>query len=147
MAGLFDAIFGPVPEEKKPVGKPGLLRPSFVKRPSTNVEQWFDVTALWNHVKTQYKSASRSGKAEIPVVQITHPGIDEGRAASETAYFFSKQKDIAGMDSRTAWDRVLGPFLDEVEEVLNAHKPKDLEGILKFDVAPDSSLTLFYVER
>jgi hypothetical protein len=51
------------------------------------------------------------------------------------------------VDSRSAWDRVLGPFLDDVEAALNEAKPKEIQGRLRFDVAKDSSLTLFYVDR
>lgn len=139
----LDIFFAPGPEEKPKEAKAGLLRPGFVRRPVVKIEDWFDSAALWEYVKTE----RRKGPSPLPVVQITHPGLDEGRAAYETAYFFGKQKEIANMDTRGAWDRVLGPFLDDVEEALNARKPKEVEGRLRFDVAPDSSLTLFYVER
>jgi hypothetical protein len=146
MAGsIFDVMFSSGEAEEKPKGQQGLLRPSFVKRSGINVSQWFEIEPLWEHVKAHVKDAPRGRRIELPLVQITHPGLDEARAAYETAYFFDKVKEISNLDTKAAWDRVLLPFLDEVEETLNAKKPKELPGRLRFDVAPDSSLTLFYM--
>jgi hypothetical protein len=149
MPSAFDVMFGPEPEEKpKPgPGKPGLFRPSFVKRTTRNVEQWFDIAELWSYVKEEIKNIPEGTRVDIPVAQITNPGLSEEKAARETAQFFAMMPAISGMDARRAWDTVLGPFLDEVEEALNAKRPKELTGKLKFDVAPDSSVMLFYVER
>lgn len=149
MAGsIFDVMFGPEPEEpKKVVQQPGLLRPSFVKRSAVNVEQWFDPPALWEYVKEKRRGVPHGVAVEIPVAQITHTGLDEATAVNEIAYFFGKQRDIQGVDSRAALDRILTPFLDDIEEALNAKRPQGLVGRLRFDVAPDSSLTLFYIEK
>jgi hypothetical protein len=147
-SSIFDDLFGPEPEEpKKVVQQPGLLRPSFVKRSSINIDQWFDPAQLWDYVREKRKGVPHGVPVEIPVAQITHPGLDEPRAVDEIAYFFGKQRDIAGMDTRAALDRILTPFLDDIEEALNVKRPKELGGRLRFDVAPDSSLTLFYIEK
>jgi hypothetical protein len=147
MADAFDFMFGPIPEEKPKVEKAAFSRPSFVKRSRIDVDQWFDVGDLWKHVKESLKKTTSSGRIEIPVVQITHPGLSEDQAASEAAYFFGKERDILNVDARTAWDRILGPFLDEVEEALNSKKPEGMGGKLHFDVGRDSSVTLFYIDR
>lgn len=148
MPDIFDDLFGPKPQDKPKAAPPakGMLRPSFVKKAVINVDQWFDIDALWEYVKTQMKTAPRGSKIELPVAQITHPGLDEASAAIETARFFGKERDIEGLDSKMAWNR-LTPTLDDIEEVLNNKKPSDLRGRLRFDVAPDSSLTLFYVDK
>jgi hypothetical protein len=87
------------------------------------------------------------GRVEIPMLAITAPGVSEDEAAYETAAYFGKTRDIDRFDGREAWNRVLIPFLDAVEEALNEKKPEDLVGKLRFDVAPDQSLTLFYIEK
>lgn len=148
MAGsdsAFNKMFGPTPQAKS-APKAGLLRPSFVRKPTRNVDAWFDADALWAHVSMEARK-SRGEELELPLVQITHPRLDSARAAEEAAYFFGVQKDVVGVDERTAWERVLTPILDDVEETLNAKRPPELRGKLRFDVAPDSSLTLFYLDK
>lgn len=146
MPSLVELMTG-IPEDE-PAGRgKGIAKPSFVKRHKVNVDTWFDVDGLWKEVQKAVGKAYSFGKIEIPVLQITHPGVTTEEAAYETAAFFGKEGDISRFDAQDAWNRMLIPFLDAVEETLNEKKPKELGGKLRFDVAEDQSLTLFYIDK
>jgi hypothetical protein len=142
-ADVHRVLFG-IPEPSVPVApsRPGALtRPAFEKRERADPNKYFDMAALWEHIRNLRKDPAFRGGA--PIVQITGPIQDPLGSALETAAYF-KLDPMRVRAAMEPWRDMLDPFLMELMTALNATKPGDVPGGLRFERAGDLSFWLVY---
>lgn len=148
--GQWEQMFGqPVPVGRgaaKPTTPQMPTQPGFI-RPSVNIEKYFDVNALFEHIKGVKKSPTWKPPTTAPLVSLAEPTTDDFLRSIQVGRFFNLPDGEINRYGANAWRYMILPFIQKVEQALNLKKPEDLPGSFKFDFASDGSFGLGYIEQ
>lgn len=138
-------------EERKPTEatRTEILRPEFRRRMVTlDANEYWDLDRMWNHVaETRRNPIYRGGPFIVDAV--TMPNPDLRVQVGESIEFFrippSVYQNLSSVDE--VLKTVLLPFIEQVEQSINAYKPYVVPGGIRFEMTPDGSLVLTYYDR
>lgn len=121
-------------------------QPGFI-RPSVDVGKYFDLNALFEHIKSVKKSPTWKPPTTAPLVSLAEPTTDDFLRSIHVGRFFNLPDGEINRYGANAWRYMILPFIQKVEQALNLKKPADLPGSFKFDFASDGSFGLGYIEQ
>lgn len=130
----------------RPAGPPAWVRPS------VDPSQFFDMKALFDHIRSQRQSAGWRAGTYVPLYPLARPTKDALQAASEVGRFFKLSDAEISRYGERAWQYIVEPFVRELERAMNLAKPTEIPGafrlgFFRFDPASaDESFGLAYVE-
>jgi hypothetical protein len=105
----------------------------------------FDLPELWEGLRSVRSNPRFRG--HYGVGEISREGRTQAERAIDTAEFFKIPEDVLRRyRPETLWVQWAEPFLKTVEDELNAAKPRDIPGRLKFDLARNGAFGLVYIE-
>lgn len=105
----------------------------------------FDLPALWDGLRRVRSNPRFTGN--YGVGELSREGRTQAERAVDVAEFFHVPDDVLRRyRPETLWVEWAEPFLRSAEDELNAAKPRDIPGRLRFDLAKNGAFGLVYVE-
>lgn len=121
---------------------------SFAERqPDVDANRWFHVQAMWGYVNRVKNSGEYRGDAFIVDTE-TLPPQDINQQVDEISKFFGiDSSEFGDLDAKGALERVIKPFLRNVERSINYLRPPNITGRITFELDENGSLVLVYQDR
>lgn len=144
----FEGLFAPdKPRTQQPPAPPitNAPRPGFPVQPSSFT---IDIKKIWERV---IDTVTEFGNQEFVIDVLTKPIYNATRserdfeAAMEIAQLFGiPQSKFQGLSMQQAWNHVMGPFFENLENTINSAKPVRSLGNIRFELEPGTNELLMY---
>jgi len=132
-----------------PAAAPTPVPPPKLEVTPEYLAQVFNLDKMFDHVRDMRKDPRFKAMGNTGSVGVISPaGIDAWGKVLKTAQFFGiPEASFSRLPREEVWDKVIKPFLDEVERVLNSMKPAEIPGRFKFEGAASGIFGLLYTEK